>query len=84
MGVLNFIGPRKYLVADRFGVLPMKGDVYRISTMELIKLTSHGTFNQREYSWRLLRKLKLMTAMDLPFTSEAGEVLYTLRLDKLN
>lgn len=52
---LDSIGLGEYLDVDRFGVLPVKGDNFRITTMGLMKLTSYGTFIlQQECNWRLV------------------------------
>lgn len=45
LDVLDYIGSRKYLDAERFGVLPVKDYEICINTNILIRLRAHGAFN---------------------------------------
>lgn len=49
--VLDYIGLRQYLDAERFNGLPVKGRDFRINTKEVIGLTAQGAFNLLECSW---------------------------------
>lgn len=50
MDVLDYICLVKYLDADRFKLLPVKGRDFHINIKELIGITAHGAFNLLECS----------------------------------
>lgn len=81
--VLDYVGHGKYLDAESFGVLSVKGCDFCIKSDGLIRLTAHSAFNKRERRMEPLSKLELKTAMDVPFARDTGKLEYAQRLEKL-
>lgn len=49
--VPDLTGPGEYLETDHFGVFPVKGSSFCISSQVQIRLTAYGAYGQRDVSW---------------------------------
>lgn len=83
VNVLDYVGFGKYLVANRFGVLPENGRDFCIETKQLSRLTAYGAFSQQECSWGPPRGLELEQRWICFFARDSRELVYSKWLDKL-
>lgn len=77
------MGLGQYLHTEHFSALSVKNRDFFIRIEGLIFLMTYGAFNLWKCSWRPLRKLKLKTAIDVPYARYSEEMVYAQRLDQL-
>lgn len=81
--MLVCIGFVEYLDAERFVVRRFKRRDFCVNIRGLIRLAAHVRSSCGSAVERLLRKLKLMPAMDVLFVRDPGKLVYAKKLDEL-